>query len=615
MTAGSPARRSSSPGISGDRKLKRSTSSGRLTSARASISYSRQQSLGSPNSSLVIRKTKSSGNIKQQQQIAEQCSPHSPTFRRLSSPPTTTPGNSPITPRGSKFRGTPLSLEKSDSNLSAEEEVLATILAMPVSSQKRIAMHLSRSLGLSGNPACGPTSNRITVMKTAERALGVTCDLHTLRLIEVCKDSPAEQFGLGQFIGRVITHANNTPLKAIKDLKNVSKGQTSVTLVFGPQVGKAASSDDEWPPSTESSRSRDSPSTPSVSVSLLGKPAINTTTTTTTTATEAGTWLPQSNNDNLIITKSDLRLSDTVLGEGSYGKVHLGDYQGTSVAVKTRKSDQPPKEEEIQEWKKELRLMTKMRHPYVLLLIGACVEENNVMIVTELCEGTLRSLNRCEKRGGSFLWRTKLGWCHQIAMAMSYLHQQGILHCDLKPSNVFISRDSRSVRIADFGLSITKSNREQRSTSTARDPKTGERLFSNSQGSIPGTFAFIAPEIWAEEEFSSAADVYSFGVTILEIITGAIAFDTDTADDCSWRVMTGRSRPHLPSEVNAPTSIRAIIKSALNFEHIHRPPFASLCKSLKDEYMKPYSSDPAPTVDPKMNLVARCVVHPKCENW
>ena len=607
-TAGSPlARRSSSPGLSGDRKLKRSTSSGRLMGARTStsVSYSRQQSLGSPSSAMSIRKTRSTGNIKlqqqQQQAVVDHCSPHSPLYKRTATSPTTVGRSSPISPRGTKFRGTSLSLEKTDSTLSSEEELLATILAMPVTTQQRIAVHLSRSLGLGNNTSC-QTSNRITVMKAADRTLGVTCDLQTLRLIEICKDSPAEQFGLSQFIGRVITHANSTPLKAIKDLKNVSKNQTSVTLVFGPPAGKpAASSDDEWIPSTESSRSRESTDT-------LVK--------TSTTVTDS--WLPQSDVDNFSVSRSDLFVSDTIIGEGSYGRVLLGDYQGTPVAIKTRKStEKPAKKEELEEWKKELKLMTKMRHPYILLLIGACFEDDNLMIITELCEGTLRSLNRCEKRGASFLWRTKLGWCHQIAMAMSYLHQQGILHCDLKPSNVFVSRDSRSVRIADFGLSVVNQsqNRIHQPTRTARDPKTGERLFSNSQGSIPGTFAFIAPEIWAEEPYSSSADVYSFGVTMLELITAAVAFDTDTADDCSWRVMTGRSRPHLPSEVNAPVSIRNIIKAALNFENIHRPSFSSLCKSLKDEYMKPYSSDPAPSVDQNLNLVSRCVVHPKCENW
>eukprot|EP00755_Sulcionema_specki_P022656 Sspe_Gene.77044::Locus_48114_Transcript_1_1_Confidence_1.000_Length_1716::g.77044::m.77044 len=290
--------------------------------------------------------------------------------------------------------------------------------------------------------------------------------------------------------------------------------------------------------------------------------------------------------ENFGIDLSELDIDYSLkLGSGGFGKVYLGSYHGTNVAIKMQAPNHITTEE-LNEWKGEVRVMTRLRHPNILMLLGAVFDINNLAIVTEYCEhGTLQELLRrmCENNE-KLNWKRKLGWMKQIATGMAFLHYKGICHRDLKSSNIFVTGDT--MKIADFGLSRMAGKR-----------RTGGRSKRVDRGTIQGTFAFIAPELWNEDSYSAeSSDMYSFGVLMIEMIALEIPFDRDLKDDCSWRIMVGKSRPNVLKTVGGkpvPEGVRSVMKTCLELDPRDRPRFTDLITMLAAEIEQPYGSDEA----------------------
>eukprot|EP00755_Sulcionema_specki_P012905 Sspe_Gene.52591::Locus_29131_Transcript_1_1_Confidence_1.000_Length_868::g.52591::m.52591 len=120
---------------------------------------------------------------------------------------------------------------------------------------------------------------------------------------------------------------------------------------------------------------------------------------------------------NYGINSGDLEIDmGTVLGKGGFGVVYLGSYQATEVAVKMMFADRVDTDD-INEWKREVSIMTRLRHPNILMLLGAVFEERKFAIVTEYCnKGTLRKVVREVAKGARLevTWGRKLDWLHQV---------------------------------------------------------------------------------------------------------------------------------------------------------------------------------------------------------
>ena len=234
--------------------------------------------------------------------------------------------------------------------------------------------------------------------------------------------------------------------------------------------------------------------------------------------------------ENFGIEPEDLKIdTSTVLGTGGFGTVYIGDYQATEVAVKVHNTERSWTPSEIQEWKREVSIMTKLRHPNILMLLGAVFYKTKLAIVTELCEkGTLLRLLQSSKADNEKItWGRKVEWLRQIAKGMAFLHHKRIFHRDLKAANVFVTGET--MKIADFGLSrirkdilqglraesmgkdTHKSGGSRRLSRSADPINRQEHIADNKENSrIQGTFAFIAPEIWSETPYSEKVMFFFF---------------------------------------------------------------------------------------------------------
>ncbi|KAL6846945.1 hypothetical protein ACP4OV_022798 [Aristida adscensionis] len=219
------------------------------------------------------------------------------------------------------------------------------------------------------------------------------------------------------------------------------------------------------------------------------------------------------------------------IGQGSCGTVYHALWYGSDVAVKVF-SKQEYSEEVIQNFRQEVSLMKKLRHPNILLFMGAVTSPQRLCIVTEfLPRGSLfRLLQRSTTKLDV---RRRVHMALDIARGMNYLHHSSppIIHRDLKSSNLLVDKNW-TVKVADFGLSRLK--RE-----TFLTTKTGK-----------GTPQWMAPEVLRNEPSDEKSDVYSYGVILWELVTQKIPWENLNSMQVIGAVGFMNQRLDIPSDVD-----------------------------------------------------------------
>uniref|UniRef100_A0A0E0GFR3 non-specific serine/threonine protein kinase n=1 Tax=Oryza nivara TaxID=4536 RepID=A0A0E0GFR3_ORYNI len=196
--------------------------------------------------------------------------------------------------------------------------------------------------------------------------------------------------------------------------------------------------------------------------------------------------------DDLIIPWNELILKEKI-GAGSFGTVHRADWNGSDVAVKIL-MEQDFHPDRFREFMREVAIMKSLRHPNIVLFMGAVTEPPNLSIVTEYLSrsGVKEVLDE----------RRRLNMAFDVAKGMNYLHKRSppIVHRDLKSPNLLVDK-KYTVKVCDFGLSRLKAN-----------------TFLSSK-SLAGTPEWMAPEVLRDEPSNEKSDVYSFGVILWELMT------------------------------------------------------------------------------------------------
>ncbi|XP_010442413.1 PREDICTED: serine/threonine-protein kinase STY17-like isoform X1 [Camelina sativa] len=256
----------------------------------------------------------------------------------------------------------------------------------------------------------------------------------------------------------------------------------------------------------------------------------------------------------------DLTIGEQI-GQGSCGTVYHGLWFGSDVAVKVF-SKQEYSEEIITSFRQEVSLMKRLRHPNVLLFMGAVTSPQRLCIVTEFLPRG--SLFRLLQRNTSKLdWRRRIHMASDIARGMNYLHHCAppIIHRDLKSSNLLVDRNW-TVKVADFGLSRIKHE-------TYLTTKTGR-----------GTPQWMAPEVLRNEDADEKSDVYSFGVILWELVTEKIPWENLNAMQVIGAVGFMNQRLEVPKNVD-PKWI-SLMESCWHSEPQHRPSFQEIMEKLRE---------------------------------
>ncbi|CAM8921507.1 unnamed protein product [Rhodiola kirilowii] len=193
------------------------------------------------------------------------------------------------------------------------------------------------------------------------------------------------------------------------------------------------------------------------------------------------------------------------LGQGGFGPVYKGTFvDGKEIAVKrlSRASGQG-----LAEFMNEVVVISKLQHRNLVRLLGCCVEKDEKMLIYEyMPKKSLDAYLFDPLKQGNLQWRKRYEIMEGIGRGLLYLHRDSrlrIIHRDLKPSNILLDAELNP-KISDFGMArIFESNQDQANTLR-----------------VVGTYGYMSPEYAMEGRFSEKSDVFSFGVLLLEIVSG-----------------------------------------------------------------------------------------------
>lgn len=256
----------------------------------------------------------------------------------------------------------------------------------------------------------------------------------------------------------------------------------------------------------------------------------------------------------------DLQIGERI-GIGSYGEVFRADWNGTEVAVK-KFLVQDFTGHALTQFKCEAEMMIRLRHPNVVLFMGAVTRPPNLSILTEfLPRGSLYRL--LHRSGTQIDEKIRIKMALDVVRGMNYLHTSHptVVHRDLKSPNLLVDKNW-VVKVCDFGLSRVKHHTFLSSNSTA------------------GTPEWMAPEVLRNEPSNEKCDVYSFGVILWEMATLCVPWT-------GWNPMqvvgaVGFQNRHLEIPKEVDPMVAQMIRDCWENDPCLRPSFAQLMSRLKD---------------------------------
>ncbi|KAL3346093.1 hypothetical protein AABB24_024839 [Solanum stoloniferum] len=197
-----------------------------------------------------------------------------------------------------------------------------------------------------------------------------------------------------------------------------------------------------------------------------------------------------------------------LLGQGGFGYVHKGVLvDGTVVAVKSLKSGSGQGEREFQA---EVDIISRVHHRHLVSLVGYCIADSQRMLVYEYVPNKTLEFHLHGKGHRVMDWGTRLKIALGSARGLAYLHEDchpKIIHRDIKAANILLE-DNFEAKVADFGLAKLSSDN-----------------FTHVSTRVMGTFGYMAPEYASSGKLTDRSDVFSFGIVLLELITGKRPID------------------------------------------------------------------------------------------
>ncbi len=259
------------------------------------------------------------------------------------------------------------------------------------------------------------------------------------------------------------------------------------------------------------------------------------------------------------------------LGRGGMGAVYLARDMtlGREVALKViRGAEGRASQAEQTRMIREAQALASCNHKNIVGVLS--VDESDpdmVVLEMEYVDGvTLRDWNSDRRRS----WRELTGVYAHAAVGLAAIHEQGIVHRDIKPDNLLMST-AGIVKVADFGLAVSESlplHRRGLGLRSKRDEVSSLALRVTSQGALVGTHGYIAPEVLAGADATAQSDQFSLAAALFEALFGALPFEGDTPQALAAALREGPASPRAGRSV--PQWLTRALRRALAFEPSRR---------------------------------------------
>ncbi|KAK4266383.1 hypothetical protein QN277_027317 [Acacia crassicarpa] len=229
-----------------------------------------------------------------------------------------------------------------------------------------------------------------------------------------------------------------------------------------------------------------------------------------------------------------------LIGYGAFGRVYMGMNidSGELIAVKqvliaARSASKEKTQAHIMELEEEVKLLKNLKHPNIVRYLGTAREEDSLNILLEFVPGG--SISSLLGKFGSFPESVIKKYTKQLLLGLEYLHQNGIIHRDIKGANILVDNKG-CIKLADFGAS----------------KKVVELATMNGAKSMKGTPYWMAPEVILQTGHSFSADIWSVGCTVIEMATGKPPWSEQFQEVAAlFHIGTTKSHPPIPDHLSA----------------------------------------------------------------
>ncbi len=234
-----------------------------------------------------------------------------------------------------------------------------------------------------------------------------------------------------------------------------------------------------------------------------------------------------------------------ILGAGGMGQVYQVRHtiSNRTEAMKILAPGRAVSDDFAARFLREIQLLASLHHPNITELHTAFRHDGELIMIMEFVEGHTLS---AKLNSASMTLAGGLAYIQQVLSGLAYAHERGIVHRDVKPSNIMISRDDQA-KLLDFGLAL---------------PTLGSE-FTRS-GQILGSLPFMSPEQVLGKQLDPRSDVYSVGVTLYQLITGRLPFEAASEYEIASAHL--KSAPADPAAINpnVPVQLSKIVLKSLS---------------------------------------------------
>ncbi len=271
------------------------------------------------------------------------------------------------------------------------------------------------------------------------------------------------------------------------------------------------------------------------------------------------------------------------LGHGGMATVYLArdDELRRPVAVKVLAENLAGDGSFRERFVREARLAARLSHPNVVQVFDAGESEGRPYIVMEYVPG--ETLGALLRERGQLYPDEAVGLGRQACAGLQHAHDAGLVHRDVKPQNLLLREDGL-LKVADFGIA-----------------RAAEATALTQIGAVLGTAAYLSPEQASGEEVTGAADLYSLGAVLYELLTGRPPYEFETLTELAAKQTQGAIVPVRDLEPAVPDAVEAVVMRCLARDPRFRPPSAA---ALAQE-LGSASTEPLPALAATVPLPSR----------
>ena len=270
---------------------------------------------------------------------------------------------------------------------------------------------------------------------------------------------------------------------------------------------------------------------------------------------------------SFVFPESAVQVSSQVLGRGAYGEVRVGTWRNCQIACKrlhaAAATDDLVLSDDVDALHREISMLSRMRHPNLVMFLGACFDKKTkqpTILLTELMSVSLYDIVEVQKI--SLTLPEVLDISRDVSLGLAYLHSHdpAVIHRDISCKNILLQ--GNSAKIADLGQARFFRPGPSSSSSRASSLNT-----QNSRG-LPGAMAYTAPEVLSGTKYSEKLDLFSLGVLLVQMITG------------EYPRIEAREL-QMKAAVKAMPPFSSLVYSLLSFLPSERPNASEVCTDLE----------------------------------